>query len=212
MEEQTEAKKAPSIPAGWRSEHSLAGLWGLKHHELAEYRQSRLREGIHYGKPQGLAIYYSPEGIELAIRHFRPPSVEAVMAQKVASRAEELRQWAHPPVPGTPLSENICRVLPSMGNPRMVRVENSAGKVFKVKVRSNANFHTGMLLDLRSCRLISWGSAGPELYELMIPLPRFSGRWGWSALTNPHLGRVKSYAREWASGVELIPPSSSGES
>jgi hypothetical protein len=195
--------RKPEIPEGWRSEASLVGEWGLKRSEFAEYRTSRLREGYHYGKPQGLQIYLSPVGIEAAMRHFKPPPREAVIAQKLAERAEELSKWAHPPIPGTPLDENICRCLASWGNPRMVRVQNGLGRVFYVRVRSNKNFRVGLLLDLRSCRRV-WREHEPNgdglygglpVYELMIPPPRFPGRWGWSALTNPHFGRREQYVR-----------------
>lgn len=196
-----EPKKA-EIPEGWRSEASLAGEWGLKRSELAEYRDSRLRSGYHYGKPQGLQIYFSPAGIDAALRHFKPPPREAVIAQKLAEHAAELARWAHPPIPGTPLDENICRALVPWGNPRMVRVQNGEGKVFYIRVRSNKNFRTGLLVDLRSCRRASRENynddgkmSGIPTYELMIPLPRFPGRWGWSALTNPHFGRREQYVR-----------------
>jgi hypothetical protein len=200
MEE--DALKRAEIPEGWRSEASLAGEWGLSRMELADYRRSRLREGIHFGKPGGLQIYFTPDGIEQAIRHFKPPPRDAVIAAKMAARAEELAKWAHPPIPGTPLDENIGRVLTALGNPRMIRAETGEGQVFYVRVHSTKNFRKGMLLDLRSCRRF-WrdGTAGGDgkqngipVYELMIPCPRFPGRWGWSALTNPHFGRARDYA------------------
>jgi hypothetical protein len=203
MEE--EALKKAEIPEGWRSEASLAGQWGLSRAELAEYRQSRLREGYHYGKVGGLVIYFTPDGIEQALRHFKPPSREAVIAAKMAARAQELAKWAHPPVPGTPLDANIARVLTALGNPRMIRAQTGEGRVFYVRVHSTKNFRKGMLLDLRSCRRVWNGNDGREehgdgkqnglpVYELMIPCPRFPGRWGWSALTNPHFGRARAYA------------------
>jgi hypothetical protein len=87
----------------------------------------------------------------------------------------------------------------------MVRVQNGSGQVFYIRVRSNKNFRAGLLVDLRSCHRI-WrdkNEAGPgdgmqsglPTYELMIPLPRFPGRWGWSALTNPHFGKREQYVR-----------------
>lgn len=201
--EETLPKKA-EIPEGWRSEASLAGEWGLSRADLAEYRTSRLREGIHYGKPVNTQIYFTPAGIDMALRHFKPPPREAVIAAKMAAKAEELDRWAHPPLPGTPLDANIARVLMPLGNPRMIRCETGRGEVFYVRVHSTRNFRKGMLLDLRSCRRI-WRDEhersgdgkqnGIPVYELMIPSPRFPGRWGWSALTNPHFGRHESYLR-----------------
>lgn len=193
------SKTEEALEAGWRSEAGLAGEWGIKRHEMAIYRQSHLREGLHYGRPGGLQIYFTPEGISVARAHFRPKSVEILRAEKMSERAAEMGEWAMPPLPGTPLDENVCRVLTSRQNPRLVRVVNGVGEIAYVEVTSNKKFRPGMLLDLRSCVRLrkEWGSGRVqhERYRLMIALPRYNGRWGYSVLTNPNLGRLGQYIR-----------------
>jgi hypothetical protein len=183
-----------NIPEGWESERGLAGRWDVDVKGLAHYRQGNLREGIHYGRPNGLQIYYTVEGIRALREHFQPRGLEEIEVERLAEKQKEQSGYALPPVPGTALSEKICRVTRLCGNPRMVTLENGEGKGFYLYVRNNSKFRKGMLVDLRSCER-RWDGGPLPSYELRIPLPRYAGRWGYSALTNAWLGRSGEYIR-----------------
>ena len=207
------------IPEGWMREAKIAGSWGLQVRELAEYRKVYLRPEYHWGKFGGLAVYWSPEGIELGRAHFNPPDPEELYRRKVMARQEEYARWAAPPKPGTPLSEHICRVVRHAQNPRMIRVADVNGKVAHIWVRSNIKFREGMLVDLRSCHIMGEEPDGhtmrstlsnptrPVLYELMIPLPRYIGRWGYDSSTPGYIGRSGSYFKRGAPEVARTPRS-----
>jgi hypothetical protein len=200
------------VPLGWEKEKKVAGSWGMRHGELADYRKVYLRPEYHW-KRIGLEIWYSPEGIEVARKHFEPPDAEELYRRKVAAKRLEVAKWAAPPVFGTELSERVCRVMKPNANPRMIRVEDKHGKRAHVLVRSNLNFREGMLVDLGSCRVMSREPDGhtqrvtlgnpdrPVLYELMIPLPRYPGRWGYDERTSGYIGRSGAYFKRVAPGV-----------
>jgi hypothetical protein len=206
-------------PAGWEREVKLVGRWGLGKGELAEYRKVYLRPEYHW-KRIGLTVWYSPEGIAVAKKHFEPPEPEELWRRKVAEKRAEVAKWAGPPEWGTPLSERVCRVCKGLRNPRMIRVENMDGKKALIRVRSSRNFREGMLVDLGSCRVmdhepdghtmrVSSGMGGPVLYELMIPLPRYEGRWGYDERTVGYIGRSGSYFKR-GQAVARIPKEESG--
>jgi hypothetical protein len=196
---------AEEVPVGWESEHKAAGGWGIGIGELADYRKVYLRPEYHW-KRIGMRIYYSPEGMAVAGKHFGVVEPEELWRRKCAAKVAEYGKWAAPPSFGTHLSESICRVVKGHGNPRMIRAMDVNGKVSHIMVRSNLNFREGMLVDLGSCRIMSEEpdghrmrvsrgmSAGrPMLYELMIPLPRYAGRWGYDGSTAGYIGRSGSY-------------------
>jgi hypothetical protein len=193
------------VPFGWVSENKVAGGWGMRVGELADYRKVYLRGDYHW-KRIGMRIYYSPEGIEVAKKHFNAAEPEEVYRKKCEAKREEFAKWAPPPKAGTPLSERVCRVLKSHGNPRMIRVGDIGGKVSYIKVRSSTKFREGMLVDLGSCRIVTEEADGhqmrssrgmseerPVLYELMIPPPRFVGLWGYDSTTQGYIGRSGGY-------------------
>jgi hypothetical protein len=191
------------VPGGWESERKLAGEWGLRYSELVDYRKVYLRPEYHWRR-LGLRIYYSPEGRGVAKKHFGAPDPVELYERKVAAKREEYARWAPPPKVGTELSERVCRVLKPLANPRMLRVVDVAGKLAYIRVRSVVNFREGMLVDLGSCRVmfdepdghnmrVSSGMDRPMLYELMIPLPRYLGRWGYDGSTVGYIGRSGAY-------------------
>jgi hypothetical protein len=204
------------VPVGWESERKLAGGWGIRFSELVDYRKVYLRPEYHWRRI-GLQIYYSPEGIGVAKKHFNAPDPVELYERKVAMKREEYARWAPPPVSGTPLSERVCRVVKPLANPRMIRVVDVAGKPAHIMVRSVVNFREGMLMDLGSCRVMYAEPDGhnmrstlgnpdrPVLYELMIPLPRYLGRWGYDGSTVGYIGRSGAYFKRSAPSVPKVP-------
>jgi hypothetical protein len=203
------------VPVGWESERKLAGGWGLRFTELVDYRKVYMRPEYHWRR-FGLGIYYSPEGIAVAKKHFNAPDPVELYERKVAAKREEYARWAPPPGIGAELSERVCRVLKPLANPRMLRVVDVAGKLAHVRVRSTVNFREGMLVDLGSCRVMyeepdghsmraSSGMDRPVLYELMIPLPRYLGRWGYDVATVGYIGRSGAYFKRVAPSVPVVP-------
>jgi hypothetical protein len=193
------------VCAGWVHEHKVAGGWGIGVSELADYRKVYLRPDYHW-RMVGVRVYYSPEGMMVAKKHFGVPEAEEVYRRKVEAKRAEYARWAAPPRAGTALSEVICRVVKPLLNPRMIRVMDVNGKLAHILVRTSTNFREGMLMDLGSCRLVweepdghnmrstrSMSDRRPLLYELMIPLPRYVGRWGYDESTVGYIGRSGSY-------------------
>jgi hypothetical protein len=153
-----------------------------------------LREGLHYLSDSG-RIWYTQAGERLIREHFRPPAEEVILAAKATRKIEELAQWMLPPVPGTPLSENIVRVRRLAKNPRLVLCSDVNGKKVIVRCQTNNKFKIGMLVDLRSCQAVvreGFNADRPDIdpiYDLKIPLPRFPGVWGYSVLTGLRTGQ-----------------------
>jgi hypothetical protein len=199
----SEEAMVEEVPAGWVHEHKVAGGWGMRVSELAEYRKVYLRPEYHWRR-YGLRIFYSREGIEVAKRHFNAPEPEELYRRKVEAKVAEVERWAGPPTAGTELSLTVCRVMKGCRNPRMIRVVNSEGRLAHIMVRSALNFREGMLVDLGSCKRCRYepdghpnratlGMERPIVYELMIPLPRFVGRWGYDGKTEGYIGRSGAY-------------------
>jgi hypothetical protein len=215
----TRLEGSGGVPEGWERESAVAGKFGIKVSELSEYRKAYMRAGYHWERWGGMTIWLSGEGVELARGYFEPGEEGEVWRKKVKEREEEVGRWAGPPGKGIEVGGSVCRVLKGCRNPRMVRVMDEKGGVNRVKVRSAVNFREGMLVDLRSCRKV-WdeveGGEGrgrvsggmkergaEQLWELMIPLPRYAGRWGYEG-GEGYIGRAGSYFKR-GTGVGRVP-------
>jgi hypothetical protein len=208
------------VPEGWERENVIAGKFGVGVGELSEYRKAYLRAGYHWERYGGVTIWLSPEGVEMARGYFEPGSEEEVWAKKVREREKEVGEWAGPPGKGVVMGGSVCRVLRGCRNPRMIRVMEEGGGVNRIRVRSAINFREGMLVDLMSCRRVwgeeeEWESRGKgrvsggmkergreQLWELMIPLPRYAGRWGYEGGSG-YIGRAGSYFKR-GTGVARV--------